>query len=404
MPDHALSQAPACCSPARPPARSASLISGPAPILTAAVLWGTTGTASILAPAGAPAAAVGSAGLAAGGLLLFLSARTARALPKNCTRGERWLLLLGAISVAGYPVSFYPAVARCGVAVATVIALGSAPVFAGLLTWLTRRAKPTSRWAWATTAAVTGCTALVLGPALAGGAASVDVNGMALAALAGLSYATYSLIGGKLIVRGHPASAVMGVMFGGGAILVLPLLLGSDTHWLATLRGAAVAVHLAVITTFLAYRLFGYGLRHTPAQTATTLTLAEPAVAVVLGVAALGERLPALSWTGLAVLTTGLAILAFPAEITHRHRRSRGPARQERPGPAQALAGCRTGPPGGGPATAGHGRPRRPAQAMSSASRERHTDGPIAEPCLRRAHRGLCHRRPDDVRGRIHRT
>jgi hypothetical protein len=57
---------------------------------------------------------------------------------------------------------------------------------------------------------------------------------------------------------------------------------------------------------------------HTHAQTATTLTLAEPVVATVLGVAALGEQLPALSWTGLAVLATGLAILAFPAGITRR--------------------------------------------------------------------------------------
>lgn len=254
------------------------MISGPVPILTAAVLWGTTGTASAFAPAGASSAAVGSAGLALGGLLLFLSARNVRALPKKYTRAERWLLFLGAVAVTGYPVSFYPAVARCGVAVAAVI----------------------------------GCAALVLAPALTGGTAPVNASGMAPAALAGLSYAAYSLIGGKLIAAGHPSNAVMGAMFGGGAVLVLPVLLSTGTHWLVTFRGVAVAAHLAVITTFLAYRLFGYGLRHTATQTATTLTLAEPAVATVLGVAALGERLPALSWAGLAVLATGLAILTFP--------------------------------------------------------------------------------------------
>ena len=327
MPDNAVSQAPACSSPSLPPARPAGLISGPVPILTAAVLWGTTGTASTFAPAGAAPAAVGSAGLTLGGLLLFLSARTGRTRtgragrvrPERYARGERWLLLLGAVAVAGYPVSFYPAVARSGVAVATVIALGSAPVFTGLLAWLFRQAKPTARWAGATVAAVIGCTTLVLAPALAGGTAPASAIGMALAALAGLSYAGYSLIGGRLIAGGHPANAVMGTMFGGGAVLVLPVLLSGGTHWLITLRGAAVAAHLAVITTFLAYRLFGHGLRHASAQTATTLTLAEPAVATVLGVAALGERLPALSWAGLAVLATGLAILTFPAGV-FRHR------------------------------------------------------------------------------------
>jgi drug/metabolite transporter, DME family len=286
--------------------------------LAAAVLLGTTGTVSTLAPAGVSPAAVGSAGLTLGGLLLFLSARTIRSRSARYTRGERWLVFLGAITVAGYPVSFYPAVARCGVAVATVIALGSAPVFTGLLAWMFRQARPTTRWAWATAAAVAGCAALVLASGLTAGRAPVSLGGMALAALAGLSYAGYSLIGGKLIACGRPSGTVMGTMFGGGAVLVLPVLLSSGTTWLLTVRGAAVAVHLAVVTTFLAYRLFGYGLRHTAAQTATTLTLAEPAVATVLGVAALGERLPVLSWAGLAVLAAGLAILACPARRRRR--------------------------------------------------------------------------------------
>src|SRR5262249_57807238 len=90
-------------------------------------------------------------------------------------------------------------------------------------------------------------------------------------------------------------------------------------------RGAAGALHLAACTTFLAYRLFGRGLRSTPAQVATPLTLAEPAVATLLGVAVLGERLPALSWCGLGVLAAGLACLAVPRRRprTRPRRRSR---------------------------------------------------------------------------------
>jgi drug/metabolite transporter, DME family len=310
--------APACSALAKQPARRASLISGPVPVLAAAVLWGTTGTASFLAPAGAPPAAVGSAGLILGGLSLFLSTRNARSLHVRCTSGERWLLVLGAVAVAGYPVTFYPAVARSGVAVATVIALGGAPVFAGLLAWLTRQARPTARWACATVAAVIGCAVLVLGPEVTGGTAPMNAAGMVLAVLAGLSYAVYSLIGGKLISRGHSSAAVMGVMFGGGAVLVLPVLLASSMQWLTLPRGAAVALYLAVVTTFLAYRLFGYGLRHTAAQIATTLTLAEPAVATLLGVVVLSEQLPALSWCGMGVLATGLAFLALPANFRRR--------------------------------------------------------------------------------------
>ena len=103
----------------------------------------------------------------------------------------------------------------------------------------------------------------------------------------------------------------MGVLFGAAGLLVLPLVLFVDRHWLTTTRGAAVAVYLALFTVYPAYRLFGHGLRRTPASVATSLTLAEPAVAAVLGVTVLGERLPAASWCGLAVLGLGLVLLTF---------------------------------------------------------------------------------------------
>ena len=295
---------------ARP--RGAGVLAGPLPILTAAVLWGTTGTASSLVPAGAPAAAIGAAGLVLGGLLLFLTAPGGRSLPRACTGGDRRLLLIGALAVAGYPLTFYPAVARTGVAVATVVALGGAPVFAGLLGRFTHRSRPTARWVIATGAAVLGCTVLVLGPELAGDGAPVDAVGVLLAGLAGLSYAGYALVGGRLIARGHASGPVMGVMFGGAALLVLPVLLWSAGPWLLTARGALVVLYLGAVTTFVCYGLFGYGLRHTTAQVATTLTLVEPAVATVLGVAVLGERLPAVSWSGLAALALGIVFLTLP--------------------------------------------------------------------------------------------
>ncbi|WP_307183820.1 DMT family transporter [Streptomyces canus] len=321
MPNRASPLSPARSATTGPGPSRTGLLNGPAPILTAAVLWGTTGTASSLAPAGAPAAAIGCAGLALGGILLFLTSRGARSLPAACTRPERWLLVLGVLAVAGYPVTFYPAVGRTGVAVTTVIALGSAPVFAGLLSWITGQARPTARWTGATAAAVLGCTLLVLGPQLTGHASPMDLTGVALAACAGLSYAAYSLIGGRLITRGHPSNAVMGVLFGAAGLLVLPLVVFVDTHWLVTTRGATVAVYLALFTVYLAYRLFGHGLRHTPASVATSLTLAEPAVAAVLGVTVLDEHLSSASWYGLAVLALALVLLTVPVGTGGRRGR-----------------------------------------------------------------------------------
>lgn len=289
------------------------LTSGPLPVLGAAVLWGTTGTASSFAPASAHPAAIGSAGLVLGGLLLFLAGRGSTALVTDSGQRTRWTLALGAVAVAGYPLSFYPAVANAGVAVGTVITLGSAPVFSGLLAWCVDRIRPTSRWVAATVAAVVGCAVLVLGPDLTGADTSVNALGVFLALVAGFSYSLYATIAEKLIRRGHTSGAVMGTMFAGGGVLVLPVVLATGTAWLATVSGALVALHLALFTVFLAYRLFGHGLRYTSASTATTLSLAEPAVAAVLGVALVGERLPLASWSGLVVLALGLAVLRVPA-------------------------------------------------------------------------------------------
>jgi DME family drug/metabolite transporter len=290
---------------------------GAVPILFASVLWGSTGTVASFAPAGSDPAAVGCAGLVLGGLLLALSSRDTRTLPLSGDRRDRWLCVLGALGVAGYPATFYPAVARAGVAVATVVALGSAPVFTGLLAWLTGGARPTRRWCLATTAAVLGCALLVLGPDVSGTgrtgrAAPIDLLGVGLAAVAGLSYAAYALVGARLIARGHGSGAVLGAMFGGGALLVLPVAVVGCLHGPTTSRAGAVELYLGLVTTFLAYRLFGHGLRRTSAQVATTLTLVEPAVAAVLGVVVLGERLPLLSWGGLAVLAVALGGLVLP--------------------------------------------------------------------------------------------
>ncbi|HEX3829135.1 MAG TPA: EamA family transporter [Sporichthyaceae bacterium] len=285
---------------------------GPLPILAASVLWGTTGTTSSFAPTGIPRAAIGAAGLLLGGLLLAATARGTRAL---LTSHHRPALTIGTLAVAGYPLTFYPAVADTGVAVATVVALGSAPVFTGLLTWLTTGLRPTTRWSTATTVAILGCALLVLGEHPTSHTTdhtATNPLGIALAALAGLSYATYTTVSGHLITTGHPARAVMGTLFGGAAILITPVVILAGGTALLTPRAALVIAHLAVVTTFLAYLLFGHGLRHTTATTATTLTLTEPAVAALLGITVLGERLSPLSWSGLAVLGAATITLSLP--------------------------------------------------------------------------------------------
>ncbi|WP_214103436.1 EamA family transporter [Acrocarpospora catenulata] len=267
-------------------------------IIAAAVLWGTAGTAATFTTAGSvPLAA---ARLVIGGAILALLARPFR---------FRADLLFGALCVAAYQLCFFLAIGRTGVAIGTVVTIGSGPVFTGLLSWAIDRTLPSARWAYGTAAAVAGCAVLVLG---GGGEGGADPVGIGLALISGLIYATYAVIAARAIGRGIASDTVMGVMFGGAALIMLPVLLFTGPGWLAEPAGLLTALYLGAATTALAYVLYGRGLRTTPVATAATLALAEPAVAALLGVAVLGERLAGASWAGLALLAVSLLVVALP--------------------------------------------------------------------------------------------
>jgi DME family drug/metabolite transporter len=217
-------------------------------------------------------------------------------------------MLAGSVAVAAYQLCFFAAVDITGVAVGTVVAIGTGPVLAGLLTRLVHGTPLSSRWLLATLAAVAGCAVLVLGGASTG----VVATGVLLALAAGAAYASYAVIAASLITRGASSTGVMGGLFGGAGVLLLPVLLATDPAWLVDPAGAAVAVHLAVVTTALAYTLYGFGLRSVPVATAATLALAEPGAAALLGLFLLNEPAQVSTVAGLGLLATALVVLVLP--------------------------------------------------------------------------------------------
>lgn len=219
---------------------------------------------------------------------------------------DRAGLVLAAIAVGGYQLCFFTAVRETGVAIGTVVAIGSAPVCTGILSRLTGGPPPSRTWLLATAAAVAGCTVLVAG----GRASGASPAGVALALAAGLCYSIYAVAAARLISGGHPERAVMGLLFGGAAVLLAPVLAETSPGWVVTGRGIAVVGYLGVVTTAVAYLLYGRGLRTVPAPAAVTLGLAEPVVAALLGVVVLGERLSATAIGGVALVGVALVALA----------------------------------------------------------------------------------------------
>jgi DME family drug/metabolite transporter len=275
------------------------------------MLWGTTGTTLRKAPADATTLGVGSVRLLIGGAVLVLVAwRRVPSFSLRPVRRDRWLvpMLIGVVAVPVYQLSFFAAVQRTGVAVGTMLAIGSGPVFAGLLDLVVRHRRPSRLWALATTLAVCGGALLASG----GGNVHVDALGCALALVAGFGYASYASAGSLLIARGVPPAWAMALLFAGGGLLLVPVLLTQPLGWLTSIQGLAVALWLGVVTTAGAYLLFGAALRWLPVSTVTTLSLAEPATAAVLAVVVLGERLPPAGWVGVALIVTGLVLVGRP--------------------------------------------------------------------------------------------
>lgn len=288
-------------------------------VLAAAVLFGTTGTAQALGPDAATPLSVGMARLVVGGTGLAAVAIIAALLRRRASGpqvrrpGRDYAFaVLTAVAFVAYQPLFFLGTARNGVAVGTVIALGSAPVLAGLLEWIVRRRTPRASWVGATAIATTGVALLAFGGETQA-TSGTDPLGLLGSIGAGASFAVFAVAQRRLLDAGWNPFTVAGWMGGGAALIALPLLATTDTSWTVRADGVAMALWLGLAATTLAYALFTWGLQGLPAATAATLALAEPLTASVLGIAILGERLTPLAIGGLVVLAIGLAVLAWSA-------------------------------------------------------------------------------------------
>lgn len=283
---------------------------GIVPILLAAVLWGTTGTAAHFLPGSVSPIATGAVTMTVGGGLLFaLSPRGAiRAIRDPAARR---LLVVGVIGIVVYPLAFYSSMHLAGVAIGTVVSLASAPVFAGAIDFLRDRASITARWAVCTAIALPGMVLLVLGRPADTETGNATTLGVLLGLVAGLSYAVYADASHRMIALGHGSSATMGALFGLGAACLLPVLALTGAPLLASAESVGIAAYLAIGPMFVAYLLFGAGLRSVRSSTATTLTLVEPLVATILAVLVVGERLHPAGWVGLVLVLASVTALVL---------------------------------------------------------------------------------------------
>ncbi len=273
-------------------------------VLMGAILWGTTGTAQTFLPNTVHPLVVGASRLAVGGfsLLIILIVRG-----KIDVKNWPWTsTFYAAISMAAFQCLFFSSVRLTGVAIGTVVTIGSAPIFSGMIEWIIVKRRPTRVWGIATVLAIIGCGLLFLNKE----GIIVNSNGILMALGAGALFAIYTLVN-KKIVDTVPVVSAVAVIFSLSAVMLLPFLFVFETKGLLTGRGIAVVLFIGIAATSIAYILFSTGLKFIPSSSAVTLSLAEPLTAALLSVLIVGEQLSITSWGGIVLLLGGILVLTL---------------------------------------------------------------------------------------------
>jgi drug/metabolite transporter, DME family len=277
-------------------------------LLVSCLMWGTTGVVAAGMTSDVSTFAIGSFTMGVGGVVLaaicWPAVRRAIAIPA----ARRWVLL-GGLGVFVYPLAFYAGMQDAGVAVGNTVALGSGPLFAGVIEWLATKQKPAKRWFLALAIAVSG---LLLVGIARGGENIVGLSGVLLALLAGVAYALYSVAGSRVIAAGASFRGSMGAVFGAGALPLLVVLALTGGPLVSNPDNLARGAYLALGPLVLAYLLFGYALTRASASLVTLVTLLEPVFATILAVIILGETLPAIGWVGIVLLVVGVLVATMP--------------------------------------------------------------------------------------------
>lgn len=271
-------------------------------VVAAAMLWGTTGTSQALAGGALSPIWFGALRLLFAAVFFVVFAAVTGALDRSAWQGLTPQTAIGAgLCMAAYNLTFFAGVKFTGVGVGTAIALGSGPIWAGLLQAIFQRQAPTTAWWAGTTVAIVGGVLLSLG----GGSAAVSPLGVLLCLGSGLSYSIYTLLNKRMV--GHaPAASITLAAFGVAALVALPAA-ALQTGWPSLHARDLIAVaYTGMVTAGAGYLLFSFALHHLRPATAVTLALTEPVVAFMLAALILEEPASHTAFSGLALVLAGV--------------------------------------------------------------------------------------------------
>jgi drug/metabolite transporter, DME family len=274
------------------------------------VLWGSIGLVGrLLQDHGQPAVTITFWRFVSASVLLapMLGPAGRRELVRQARRPIR--LVAVAVAFLTAQLLYFYAVRDVGVAVATLIALGLAPVVLTCTEAVAAGTRPTAGTLASLTLALVGLALVTASGTPSPAAAPQPLRGIVEAIGTGFAYAAATSWCVPLSRRLDPSTITFATS-AIGAVVLLPVLAVIGWHVPRTAPTVAGIVWLAVVATVVAYRLFYAGLRSTPGSIAMILTLLEPVTAVVLAATLLGEPLTAVNVLG-GVLLLGAVVLLY---------------------------------------------------------------------------------------------
>jgi DME family drug/metabolite transporter len=285
-------------------------LTGTAMALAAAILWGTTGTAQTFVASQSSPYWTGALRLLIASVFFAVVVLWGRSGPAH---GWVWLrtawhwVLLGGIAMASYNLCFFAGVKATGVAIGTAVAIGSGPIWIGLLQGVLTRQTPQRVWWLGTMLAVTGIGVMLTAAPTGTG---FDLTGLMLCLGAGFSYASFTLLSKHLVGVTSPEIATLSV-FATASVIAIPVAVLTGGAFAGTSANWLMVGYLGLVATGISYLLFSHALRHVSAATCVTLSLAEPMTAFVLAIVVVGERPGAVAIGGLSLVFAGLLLVVW---------------------------------------------------------------------------------------------
>jgi DME family drug/metabolite transporter len=285
-----------------------------------AVLWGTNGVLVRYVSNHSSLASI-SIGcyrliFSSAALILVAGVPSIRAW-RAASAANRGLLVISGALLGIYQALYFAAIGNVGISVSTLVSLAVAPLAITTGQAAHHRAWPSARASTVLALAVLGL-ALISLSADGGSHAPHPVLGILESIGSGLGYAGSTVVSRRLHDVAGPLvlTTVSSIV---GAIVLLPLAVVAGLGFHATVPTMSSLAYMGVVATALAYGLFFHGLRTTPPEVASVLTLLEPLAATLLAVALVGERLPLTGWAGAVLLLVAIGVLYAAPQADGEH-------------------------------------------------------------------------------------